>query len=630
MIMANGASDRDEYGVGSENLADQLERADAQVIQPEQFHNEEIYRVYLSANRGIANFKDAFRSAILDEGDLLIECCDREIDLAKIMGRINVADAVIIAVNALDSIIANHQCNSCILKDKCDKANDGNCSCFIFEFEYYYALSCNKEIRFILLSSSNDYNSTRDEKIENFYVQLPNSIKRTVIIDNKDALASVYRNFRSELKGRHLGLSIKNEHESDKILRVLNECVQLGGVPQTIGQYTITSGEMNANAGSEIHILTNEMRNYDFTALSSLTISINTKKGVQYYYYGNKETKAEFELFKTTLPDFYEKRFKARQRVVAWIRQAKFDYESFSDFLNIISFNKTIRGIVTYLLMQCSQIDKINDILALCDEGLKSKPYKTTIDSLLDIDCSRLKKWITWRNKDFTDDSGIYKYIDKLSVLIEPLKSNEHIINKAFIKEFLTKLEALNNMALLTRWQAPTDDVYIKLSETEIEDLINFFKYKDSARGGEDLRNVIISEPIEEWLKPKKGEIIGAERTEFMDQDIDRYLQNMHFCLIEDNNPFILAYNFVLFLGYNPKNKSKDSAAWYTTYINNDNTSTNIVIDNAILMVDIDEKLKTYMHIQDIYKQLIVSNESAITELRKTNSRILQCLGIGE
>lgn len=280
--------------------------------------------------------------------------------------------------------------------------------------------------------------------------------------------------------------------------------------------------------------------------------------------------------------------------------------------------------------MQCSQIDKLSDILKLCEEGLKSKPYKTSIDSVLEIDSSRLRKWITWRDKDFTDDSGIYKYVDKLSVLIEPLKSNEHIINKAFIKEFLTKLEALNNMVLLTRWQAPTDDIYIKLSESEIEEIINYFKYKDSARGGEDPRNVIISEPIEEWLKPKEGEMIGAERTEFMDQDIDRYLQNLHFCLVEDNNPYILGYNFVLFLGYNPKSKSKNSAAWYTTYINNDNTSTNVVIDNAIFMVDMDEKHKIYMEIQDIYRQLIIFNEPAIAELKKSHSRILQTLEINE
>ena len=98
--MARGAEDTTEYGNLNPNGDEEaVKTTSAQVIEPEQFHNEEIYRVYVSANPGISKFRDAFRSAILDEGDLIIECCDRKIDLAKIMGRIDISDAVIIAVD---------------------------------------------------------------------------------------------------------------------------------------------------------------------------------------------------------------------------------------------------------------------------------------------------------------------------------------------------------------------------------------------------------------------------------------------------------------------------------------------------------------------------------------------------
>lgn len=625
--MARGADDTTpNIGYQSNGGEEIVGASSAQVIEPEQFHNEEIYRIYLSSNLGITpEYRDNFRAAVLEEGDLIVECCDREIDLSKIMGRIRIADAVIIAVNGPDSVISNHTCASCVLNGKCEKSNGTDCSMLISEFEYYYAKSCDKEIRYILFGSSNGYGVRRDARIEKFYEQLPNSIKRTVIIDNKDALASVYRNFRSELKSKTPGLCIKNNQENDGILRVLNKCVQLDSVPQTIGQYTITSGEMNANGGSEIHILTNEMCNYDFTPMSSLTIAINTQKGVQYYYYGTKSAEENYNLFKDRISDYYEKSFKARRRVVAWIRQAKFNNNSFNDFFSNIYFNRTIRSIVTTLLLQCGQQDKLETILQLCEEKIRQKGLKISIDSTLETDRSRIDDWISAK-RFYTDESKIYKFIENLSVLIDPLKSDTHISNKAFIRDFLAKLEALNYMALLTRWQASTDE-NLELSESEIEIVLEYFKYKDNIIGGAEPKNVIISEPIEAWLRPKKGELIGNENDEFIKENIKSYLKNIHFCLIEDNNPFVLGFNFVLFFDYNPKNQGCDAAAWYTTYVRNDSPNTE-AIDNTILMVDIDDKQSLYKEIQNIYKQLIISNGTALSVLKDTGSIIVKRLGI--
>ena len=112
--MANGASDRDEYEVESEKLVEQSAHSDAQVIEPEQINNASIYRVYLSASNGIRKYRDTFRKAILNAGDLVTETCG-EIDASKIMGRINVADAVVIAIDDKDIPIPNHSCSKCPL-----------------------------------------------------------------------------------------------------------------------------------------------------------------------------------------------------------------------------------------------------------------------------------------------------------------------------------------------------------------------------------------------------------------------------------------------------------------------------------------------------------------------------------
>ncbi len=628
--MANGASDRDEIEIESEKPIGQVEQIKAQVIEPEQINNATIYRVYLSASNGIKKYRDTFRKVILNAGDLVIETCG-EFDASKMMGRINVADAVIIAIDDKDVPIPNHCCSKCPLSGTCIKAKEkqsDNCASYVFEFEFHFAQLCEKPILF-LVNQQDSFNISTDQRIVDYYNNLTNSkdLQKSIAgFDNQEFIKSLYLGFRTTLAGKAFGLCAKNELEGDKLLRALNQCVQLGSVPQTIGQYTITSGEMSANAGSEIHILTNEMCNYDFTAMSSLTISINTQRGVQYYYYGTSEAEKDYKTFKERIGDYHRKSFKARKRVVAWIRQAKCDAKSFSKFLDIISINNSLSAIVTYLLMQCNQYDKVGTILIQCKEGCKTKK-STTIETPLIFDRARLCEWIS--GKIYTDESKIYRLIDNLSVLIEPLKSDSDISNKAFIKEFLINLEALNNMALLTRWQSSPDDWTIELDDNEIEQLIDYFKYKDRAIGGTVKSNIIISEHIEDWIKPKKGEIIGVDNGEYSEQNIERYLNNIHFCLVKDNNPYILGYNFVLFLDYNPRNMGRDAAAWYTTYVRNDNKGGE-AIDNSILMVDIEAEHSLYAEIKAIYRQLIVSNKMALLELKKSKSNILRRLEIVE
>ena len=632
MIMANGASDRDEYEVESEKLVEQSAHSDAQVIEPEQINNASIYRVYLSASNGIRKYRDTFRKAILNAGDLVTETCG-EIDASKIMGRINVADAVVIAIDDKDIPIPNHSCSKCPLSGSCIKAKEKTtdaCVSYVFEFEFRFARLCKKPVLFLVNQQGSFYISS-DQRIVDYYNNLIPSedLQKSIAdFDNQEFIKSLYLGFRTPLAGKTVGLCVKNELEGDKLLRVLNKCVQLGSVPQTIGQYTITSGEMSANAGSEIHILTNEMYNYDFTAMSSLTIAINVARGVHYYYYGTSKDEETFNVFKQRIGNYLQTSLKAKNNVVAWIRQAKCDVKTFGEFLNIISINRTIRGIVGHLLMQCNQYDEKNaTILQQCEEGCLKVKRTVTIDTPLNFDKTRLCDWIS--GKIFTDESKIYRLIENLSVLLKPLKNDLEISNKAFIKEFITKLEALNNMALLTRWQATPDDWEFVPSEEEKEQLIDYFKYKDRTIGGSVKANTIISEQIEEWIKTKEGEIIGVKNGEFVEQDIERHKSNIHFCLISDNNPYVLAYSFVLFLDYNPRNMGRDAAAWYTTYARSDNPSVD-AIDNAILMVDIEATHNLYSEIQAVFRQLIVSNETALAELKKSKSNILQRLEIVE
>lgn len=406
-----------------------------------------------------------------------------------------------------------------------------------------------------------------------------------------------------------------NINEANKLLQILNKCVQFGSVSQTVGKYTMTSGEMTAPEGSEIHILSNEMYNYDFTAMSALTISIATKRGVKYFYYATDEEKEKFDSFKERIRYYYTKSLKSRQKVVAWIRQAKSNTAMFDDLFFITKTNRTLREIIKVLLTQCGKENKIKDV-----ELAIGNSYN--LDKQLNTDEVKLKRWIS--GEIMNDESSIYKWINAMSLLIKPILQDDELKTNNYIRDFIRKIEYINNMALLSRWQLSPKDWTIALSDDDQEELINFFKWKDE----NDKENTcIITDEIEFWLKSDE-EIVGASGGEFIEQDVDSYLNNIVFCEVENNKPYELAYNFCIFIGYEPKRRTPNTAAaWYTTYSANNSKDCEI-IDNDLFMVDIGAHQQVFDDLKGVFIGLILNNDQTMKTLKKNKSKMIKFLGI--
>ncbi|HIS36908.1 TPA: hypothetical protein IAC10_09830 [Candidatus Scatousia excrementigallinarum] len=609
-------------------------------IEPREYKKENIFRIYISNTSINGALLNELKETILEHGDSITEFLGGKFDdeaLSQIAGRIDTADFVVLLYNNEQKIenISGLQCVNCSLGDVCKNKHSGNCQCYLSEYEYNYSIFKQKPVLVIL----DDKNARRGRDFFSRYEKVEKSeiifCRDNEIERIKHCYQQFYANNNKSLKGlsRDRNNDAAPKGHGDKLLRVLNKCVQRGGVSQTIGEYVITSGEMSARAGSEIHIITNELNNYDFTTMSSLTIAMNTQRGAKYYYYCTEDQYQVIGKLKERIKLFYGKTFWTRQEVVAWIRQAKFKKSYFEEWIAQIQDpnNKKLGDIIEYLLTR-SGLDRYIDAVSLeckkiCDEH--QVDYEAYLPNL---NTEILYSWLSSKINDLNRDyKTVYRFIDALSVLIKPLKIIREVKRHRVVADFVERLDALNNMSKLTRWQLSPEGWEITLSRSEVVSLMTYFQYSGNSQAGSN-RKLIVSEQIRDWLISAEGELLG--NVDVSEEQKNEWVENVHFCKIKDGVPYILGYNFTLFLDHIPNqtdmlsaDDTSAAAAWYTTYNRNDNSAP-VAIDNSMLMINIGSNDELFPEIQDIYKNIIEHNNDTLDELRNGQSIILNRLGI--
>ena len=397
-----------------------------------------------------------------------------------------------------------------------------------------------------------------------------------------------------------------SEYSRDYMLQTLSLCTQEAAKPVTLGQYIVTSKELTRAAKSdEIHIITNELYNYDFTPLSSLAIAVNTKKGVHYYYYGDKHQKAVFNELKQTIIDYYLKSYKARTAVVAWIRMRKSSYIDFEKFFNTYSI--AVSNVFFLLLGSTSLLpEKINQIITdYCaitnltqDQELISHTAK-----------NNLLEWVTGSVLMDNPLRRVYRTIDNIKRISDSVSEFRSF---PIVKDFCEKATCLYNMKTLSRWQSENCD--INPSTERIDELIDFF----SSAGPNN--EEIIPDTLREWLLPEEDEVqSGIAKID--EADINGYLRYLHFCVLEDGKPYTLCYNFSFFIC-----AEGPAACWYITYSSATNNRATAKADVDLLMIDIAHNNILLPRIKSIFRVLIQNNKGVEEELEKCKSRLINYL----
>ena len=599
---------------------------------PWKYHKDHLCRVYFSVN--IQSSEEVLRTMkdiVLTQGDLPIIYGFNPRNSQSWIGQIDDSDYVIILLNkTLDT-------TRLLPKDEyklyLNELPNGIMECRTsFELEFSYALSRKKPI--LLFYCSNDFSEHSTDDLDSYtghifsFIQKIDQMKREYhFIDfkeinsdsfsEKDMFEVQYAQFKTHFS--YLPLSYVST-EQDRLLHILNKCIRLKGEMQTVGRYVVLSNEMErTSSGDELHILTNDLLNYDFTPVSSLAIAMNTQKGVHYYYYGPQTLRSVFNSFRENIKSYYRKSFKARRGIVQWIRLQKSKEFNYAEFLTLIR-NSTVKLYIEKLIKDVGETLEIADDLLKDCIAQDSKCLESTY--LKKINTDRLLQWIG--GKCFPKEDEIYEDIRKLSLLIIPFMNNYDKWGKyVAIRDFCCNIERLVYMSRLTQWQVSSGSheelkALANSDGISFDKLIDYFKYC-----GEEgtVNNRIISEVMEKWLKPEEGEILCGEK-HISDEDMEEYLSRIHFFPVEEKKPFVLAYSFCIFLC-----DEGPGAAWYTTSAKTDNKAPNnkdMAIDNDLLMIDLDSDENIAREVKDFFSGLINQNDNILKELRKNKSRIIQ------
>ena len=620
------------------------------VIQPKKYNLDTVCKTFIWADPfEFSTMKDALCKTVLKAGDYPIAVEKRYDNVSDMMGYIDASDIVIIVIGSLyGDCTVNVSCKNCNDDDCRKNKADERCLISMMEFVYRYSTAQGKKVlifytdeedKFTFVGRMGNKGKSNDElekifdsgkaAIQQLKDEIYNKIKISFEPNQNETQFQMYTLVRngyiSEAKGRRkeIGLCSSEKLGKDKLLCAMSDCIQKNFKPTTIGHYTVDSGEMiRTKAGDEIHIITNEMYNYDFTPMSSLTIAINTEKGVHYYYYLTEDQKETFQIFEERLKGFYRKTFRARQDVVSWIRQAKSRMYDYTRFLqNIV--DQSVRTTITSLLTESGvEEDPAQLVDAICAEDCNKRKILSDTSSIFqNINIPKLLQWIA--GKSFPDESGIYNAIDMLCIFLRAFPADKHYRNYSKIKAFCDKLELLRDMKLLTVWQTRSEGGPTKIEE--IHSLLERFR-KDESKGAGGKE--ILSEPIKDWMMPvgkrnqsdKKSNEIDelvqvGEDPNMTEEAMEHYLGNVHYCPIVDGQPYTLCYSFSLFLC----GEGAD-AAWYSTCVNSNNKR--IEIDNDLIMIEFMKDQSTYNSIIECYRQIILSNPEILKELKKYNSRI--------
>lgn len=406
--------------------------------------------------------------------------------------------------------------------------------------------------------------------------------------------------------------------DTDALLSIMNECIQQGAENQSVGHYCIDSEEMiRTISGDEIHILTNEMLNYDYLPIASLMIALNTMRGVHYYYYATEDQKEMFSLFKERIKGYYRGTTRARRDVVSWIRKEKAKVYNYNEFLITLNGVK-LSNLIEILINNSSVLDK-NDIKSKILKDMRERNERAVDTPVLQLNLySRVLEWLEGTSK--MDATATYNFISKLALVIDSIKQFDELYNDKYIKSYCDKLQLLVDMRDFTIWQ--TGDYRGDLvSSRSNNELIEVFQTRNPASSDKN-GNMLISEPMKRWLLSAPNAVMPGELL-LTDEELEKYLQCIHFCELQDNSPYKLCYNFALFVC-----DKGPAGAWYTTYANKFKRDMG-KLDNWLFMVDFPQYDTILLgRLKNVYKKLIESNSDVKQLLQANSSKILNNLSI--
>lgn len=377
--------------------------------------------------------------------------------------------------------------------------------------------------KFIVIYNSDDIEELKHDVVyhnslykliggnERIYLTAPNGLEEAKSDLLKEHAKKIRKSFDYVFNRSHL-MSDMVLH-SLKMIKTKHSCT-------TVSDYILQSNELtHKESGYELHIVTDEIDNYDLTVLSSMAIALNLQKNVRYIYYGSNKNRFSFNNLKEVVRGFIVKDEKSRRKVDRYIRyrfNRKKELTDLIDYLDKKFYSDFIDAFPT----------KIKIL-----EHYKQYLFRRDIFK----ETENINKWLRGKSdKDYN-----YGQIKHFNNFLQSIVINEEQ-NKKYLAVVLRKLSSdFDNLVRFSDWNVGND----ALEKKEIDNL-------------ED--HLYVSDEIREWIGyDEEGGSVPLE-----DSFVNEILQNM--CYIEigekDEDLPNVSYSFCLFY-----ENERFLSAWYRT-----------------------------------------------------------------
>ena len=493
-----------------------------------------------------------------------------------------------------------------------------------------------EEIPEYLLDDSDDngskviahqYNPNRDPEGEKF-----NTICDEI---REQYICSIFENATERIR------LIKN---SNKFTDLLNKCIQHKCETNYVSEDIKNSIESERSGENEIHVLSNELKAYDYNTYSLMLISGNLlgepkrtgdlfvfdpkNEGAQYFYYVTEKYLPEAEDVVRHLKGFIKKDRDSRLRVTSFIRKDFSLRNKLKDFF-VDNFNgRSVEDIISYFgvdhyadsvdsavrkqLIDLFNDDSICDYLALDLNGGEESRY-----------FSIPKDFLTWL--DGSDPVGSYSnrntivnnFINFLGHFIKTLEyAKEGSLNAQAFPDLKNHYRNLVYLQKLERWQCGE---YMRPSESKT--IVNYLLTKTS--DVVDFKRDYVH--LESWMSFSYDE--NHRIVEIPDETVEEAFKRCHLIVVDDYDPtsnnlskrlLKLCYSFVLFIG-----KEGLTGAWYTT--GTESALANEELGSLVTTYSITGmSTDGYNELIDAFNYLIAVNPKAKEILEEAGSKIFR------
>ncbi len=412
----------------------------------------------------------------------------------------------------------------------------------------------------------------------------------------------------------------KKEKNSQKFVNLMNACVKNKCVAQTVSEDIKESNEISAERLKEMHVLSNELIEYDCNTYSCMVIASNLlgnetikngkkvyeplKNGVKYFYYFPESIKSECQIAFNKIKGFVVKDSNSRKEVVRLIRREFCFRNKVKTFF--LGLNNMTQADFEKQYHIVEEKDKEAFDKLFAENDTQTYFAYSDEDDIFQVP-EEFFMWLLGDVDKYSYDNIVqtsYMFISFLGRFVNLLE-NAQDINTVSFESLKKRYQYLVKLQRLEEWQMGK----ITVSQAESKRLVNYLLDYSSD-------SIFKSEKkfprLSNWMEFEHDET-GAI-VPFNEQIINEAFSNLVGIPLKETDELKLCFSFALFV-----NESSMSGAWYST----GQKEQEGIIHDMVMTYNIERQSKIFEQLMDAFEYLVSINESVGATLKTHNSELL-------